>query len=151
MRPQDAGDARLGYVKRKRRWLIVLFVIGTLIAVTVFIYTDRPRPRINRESWDEIRNRIEAGLTLAEVEAIIGTPPGDYSSWTLAPGLRRNVGLNRSDCFAQHLWIGDDSSIHVFVDESGKVQTTHLWEYAEPGDTVIDRLRLWAVWPPRLW
>jgi hypothetical protein len=73
-------------------------VVSALISMAaVLIWADRSWPRINRESCSKIRARVEAGITLAEVEAVIGAPPGDCSSWTLAPGMRRYVKSYRTD------------------------------------------------------
>jgi hypothetical protein len=63
----------------KRRW--TLLGLGTVAMVAVMglaFWMGAPRHRINKESI----GLIEQGMSQAEVEAIFGVPPGDYSSNT---------------------------------------------------------------------
>src|SRR5262249_25485944 len=63
-------------------------------------------------------NRIEPGMTLSEVESVIGLPPGDYRSleqglkiWTLDDNLAADV----------RRWRWDNHSIWVAFNWEGKV------------------------------
>jgi hypothetical protein len=56
---------------RGRKLLVV--VLAVLVAVGAFVLWPRP-DRITRENCERIRE----GMSLAEVEAILGGPPGDY-------------------------------------------------------------------------
>ncbi len=58
---------------RKLRWAVVA---GLVVLAGVAAFAARPRPnRVTRANYERIRE----GMTLAEVQAILG-PPGDYSS-----------------------------------------------------------------------
>lgn len=57
---------------RKRRWVLVLAGLAVL-AAGAFVLWLQPE-RISQENFD----RIRVGMSRAEVEAILGGPPGDY-------------------------------------------------------------------------
>ncbi|MCI0680577.1 MAG: hypothetical protein L0Y71_00620 [Gemmataceae bacterium] len=64
----------------KKRWYLRLSVIALLgTAGFVVLLMTRPASPINRVNF----KKIQVGMTLAEVEAIIGLPPGDYSTGSL--------------------------------------------------------------------
>src|SRR5262245_6589953 len=71
---------------KKRRRLLVLGLLATALLVTgwmasVLRQRSAPPPhRINPESFEQIR----ADMTMAEVEAIVGVPPGNYASVDVA-------------------------------------------------------------------
>jgi hypothetical protein len=58
--------------RRKLRWLLLLVGLAVVVAVGAFALWPR-KDRITRENFDRIQN----GMSLAEVEAILG-PPGDH-------------------------------------------------------------------------
>jgi hypothetical protein len=57
----------------RRKLLVALGGLAVLVAVGAFVVWPRA-DRITRENYDRIRE----GMTRAEVEAILGGPPGDY-------------------------------------------------------------------------
>ena len=63
--------------KRRLILLGLVAVLGTGTFVSVLAMM--PRPRFSREDF----NRIKEGMTLDEVEAVLGLPPGDYASGPL--------------------------------------------------------------------
>jgi hypothetical protein len=67
-----------------------------------------PKHRINEESFQ----RIKSGMTYAEVEAILGAPPGDHR---VDPDDESFVGgsLTNSPWLLCHNWIGEDLAICV--------------------------------------
>lgn len=59
---------------RINRWLMFGLLLACTVGVALVVLAFLPRPGINKENFD----RIEVGMTRAEVEAIFGGPP----SWT---------------------------------------------------------------------
>jgi hypothetical protein len=60
---------------RMRRPFVKLAVVLLLAGAGALLLTAHgPRPRLTAENY----GRIRPGMTLAEVEAILGAPPGDY-------------------------------------------------------------------------
>ncbi len=119
------------------RPVTVFFVVLLLVAVVVGHLIPHPRrPPVSKEHF----LRIKEGMTPAEVEAIIGGPPGDYATCQYLP----NVCGTPYDTFDS--WIGDEGMIFVRFDkDTGKV----LWAgYSETmrdsnKPTPFERIRQW--------
>jgi hypothetical protein len=80
-------------------WLLAGMLVGAVIgSVTVAYLTAPPHPRINPGQYDRIRE----GMTLDDVNLIIGGPPGDYHPGHL--GIRVRVIAGRDD-FGENLWL----------------------------------------------
>jgi hypothetical protein len=63
---------------RRRKLFGALAGLAILVAAGALVLWPRP-DRITQENFD----RIRAGMSRAEVEAVLGGPPGDYrSAWT---------------------------------------------------------------------
>jgi hypothetical protein len=80
-----------------------------------------PAPhRINRAGFEQIRE----GLTQAEVEAILGVPPGDYSTVDLrvAPADRY---VFPPELRAQE-WLSDDGCVGIGFGPDGTVAAKHF-------------------------
>lgn len=105
-------------------WLRRLF-LGVLIVVVVLIgyyaYFLWTLPEVSRADFE----RIQVGMTQAEVEAIIGGPPGEYAGYK-PPWHYRSlespfavIGTERKK------WTGDGGVIYVGFDvDDGKVRWT---------------------------
>jgi hypothetical protein len=115
-------------------------LIGLLAAALVLFGALLPLvlPRhcpVNRAACE----RIEKGMTQAEVYAILGGPPGDYR--TTPPGLKLPVGGLHDHPGVQ--WLGDEGDAWVEF-EHGVVTSTSFWEVvvepAGPIDVILWRL-----------
>jgi hypothetical protein len=62
-------------MKKRRLMLRVGFLVVIALASLVAVSLTSPKHKINQESV----KFIQRGMTKAEVEAILGRPPGDYS------------------------------------------------------------------------
>jgi hypothetical protein len=75
-----------------------------------------PRPGINHSNFQ----RIKAGMTQADVEALMGCPPGDYSDdnaflWAYGEGWGvRNAGMDAC-------WTSNDGLVSASFDANGLV------------------------------
>ena len=86
--------------------------------------------------------RIRGGETLAEVEAILGGPPGDYTSTPGQKRFRLNVWYERSET-----WVSDEGMVIVGFDTDGRATGTR--SFIGPGvqtPDVLERLRRWLGW-----
>jgi hypothetical protein len=70
---------------RRRSLLVLLAGLAMVVAALEFVLWPRP-DRITHENFD----RIRAGMTMADVEAILGGPPGEYRT---GPTVRGNAPL----------------------------------------------------------
>ena len=60
---------------RKRRLMLGAFGLVSIVALVFVVMRVTSRPRIDETAFQ----RIEHGMTLEEVEALLGGPPGNYS------------------------------------------------------------------------
>jgi hypothetical protein len=88
--------------------------------------------------------KIQKGMTIEDVESILGVGPGDYSgaeNWwidTVKSALTKWNGNPPS-----HMWLGEEVSIGIWLDEAGLV--AHIWwvEHAFQGKRFFERVKLW--------
>jgi hypothetical protein len=139
---------------RRRKLLVAL--AGLAVTVTGGVVVLWPRgDRITRENCD----RIQEGMSRAEVEAILG-PPGDYltagPSNTTADLFDENGNVRtvRHDGTVICFWVGDRAIIYVPFDRNGKTtRSPTLWEAGTlpqpPLENLLWRLkRQWHRWFP---
>jgi hypothetical protein len=83
--------------------------------------------------------RIEKGMTKAEVWAILGVPPGDYTGGRNYPRPSSWYTWGRP----KETWLGPDCDLLVIYDpESGLVEEIYLSDnYLAPEPTITERVR----------
>jgi hypothetical protein len=119
---------------RRRGFIIggaVLLTVATVIGQVI----PRPRrPQVSREQFEKIKE----GMSREEVEAIIGGPPGDYTT-----GQYYVVAITPTYVGGES-WVGDGGLIRVWFDETGQADETHYFEIDLLLDpSVMDRVRAW--------
>lgn len=62
---------------RKNRWLLFGLLLACVVGVALGVLALLPRPGVTRENFD----RIEVGMSRADVEAIFGGPANGVSWW----------------------------------------------------------------------
>lgn len=110
--------------------------------------------------------RIEDGMTLAEVEGLLGGPPGDYSTGDLEPEaptaeeaarfgseaearlsaralLRRYRGAADGSDGHEPGWVGDRALIVVRLDEAGRVAGRDFASVRPVAEPPLAKLRRW--------
>jgi hypothetical protein len=137
------------------RKLIPRLAVGMVALVGVGAFAFWPVPqRITRKNFD----RIEIGMSRAEVEVIVG-PPGDY---TTGPTHLANIGRRLVISFGddgQLLsldiagWIADSAIICVGFNRSGVVEWKNLDDNSRLPQSEFDSVlwrakRQWRKWFP---
>src|SRR5262245_14597104 len=97
-------------------WLLAFAGVGFAFYVAAFLLPAPQSPPINWESFE----RIQTGMSRAEVEKILGNQPGDYTTGDI-----ENIGLKSNDNGLPSRWasrwLGDRGLIAVAFDRNGKV------------------------------
>jgi hypothetical protein len=95
------------------------WIAGTLITLAGFValgaYLVRPDPPKSGVIWANVE-RIEIGMTQAEVEAVVGRPP---QTWTRGP-----TPISENSPAGYHtvlLWSDTECDILVYLDAHGRV------------------------------
>ena len=105
-----------------KRWLLLLVFLAITASAILWVRAARHQPRISIDSY----NQIQEGMSQAEVEAILGGPPGDYSSRKWAgetrvgfPGGILSIGPLDNDRAKN--WSGEELTITLWFDPAGRV------------------------------
>src|SRR4051794_12432254 len=95
---------------RKRNWVL----LGPLILMAGGLVAGLSWPSYSKLTRANME-KVQQGMTRAEVEAILGAPPGDYAA----------EGTLYSPCdrlwLYEALWTCDDGWLGVMFDDSGRV------------------------------
>jgi hypothetical protein len=106
--------------------LVVLAIAGVLL---IALWTRGPRPC--RATFEQVRE----GMTLAEIEAVVGGPPGNYSD-----GYR--LGLVIYDWLPPVLWTADDGELCVDFAADGRASSDQIGDViVVPRPSWLNRLR----------
>jgi len=149
---------------RRLFWLAYAACVGLAVFWGVRLLT--PRHRISRENYE----KIQVGMTPQGLEALLGVPPGDYSTrpcfsiendggwrdwsarqitWTSnegSIGVRLNTANDggwRDWSARQITWTSNEGSIGVSLNTANKV-AGHFWvEHYPIEEEIIDKVRGW--------
>ena len=133
--------ATIDGMNRRRRFLF-LFLAAIVVGMAVGVWAMWPRPSaITRENASTVRE----GMTLADVEAILGGPARDESTGLLAPDNRDGTS-STIWMWAQpppRAWISDCVAVHVRFDNAGLAQAVWCIPLRRIEECTLDRLRRW--------
>jgi hypothetical protein len=156
---------------RPQRRLLVVAILVLILAVSVVAWwLSHADPPIRYRTWA----KIEHGMSLADVEAMIGVPPGNYGgeeldAYIAGIVLRHPAGPDQDlviDVFKRSedwpappldqlkaklregrivVWTGPKLAIAVQTDAQGRVVATCLGTI-RPGDIARDQGPVWVEW-----
>jgi hypothetical protein len=130
-------------MRMTRRRLLLLALPVALGCSAALLWVVWPHTAITPDN----AAKIKRGMTLAEVEAILGGPPGNYASnYTgLGTGYAGPGGaLIVFDVQERTTWAGDDGMLTVFLDNDGRVRKTQFYEVIDR-DTFMGSIRRWLL------
>jgi hypothetical protein len=148
---------------RRRKLVAAVVGLAALVAVGTFVLRPGPSSRITRENLD----RIQDGMSLQEVEAILG-PRGDYRTgptkelpWWVTMTDRPLVdaevaalweGRTLGDGGRQHTWQGDGGELWLLLGPEG-VRAKNFMATEKAPQSALDNLlwrakRQWRRWFP---
>ena len=127
----------------RRRLLGALALVGLAAGLVVWLMP--PRPGITRDNYE----RLRAAMTLAEVEAVLGGPPGNYSRlpdreaglWALDPD---DPEVSRQYFRGREVWVGQELAVAVWFNDHQRVVRKAAFEM--PPENPLDRLLRRLPW-----
>jgi hypothetical protein len=114
-----------------------------VIAITIYTY-QRLSPSGTKITVENCL-KIEMGMTIQEVESVFGVEAGDYSG----AGQQSWIGIVKSTMGTwkgnppSHIWLGEEVSFGIWLDEAGLVANMGLHEHAFQGKRFFERVKLW--------
>jgi hypothetical protein len=128
---------------RRRRLLLCVGVVACLgLAVGGFVWLTLPPPGVTRENYERIRE----GMSQADVEAVLGVPPGAYGRGGIAEIASSNSILVFDPSWRTECWAGDTISIQVSFDTDGRVAWKSYSVILREQETFWERLRRLLPW-----
>jgi hypothetical protein len=115
--------------KRCFLWSLALAVVAACLTIPAALYVAPKRIRANKETCD----RIQPGMTMEEVEGLIGGPPGDYTTglWVRPIPVIGRFGHRVEQ------WTSDGGEIIVLFDRKGEVEKAFFDESSKTGEPVL--------------
>jgi hypothetical protein len=138
-------DRYSGNSKAKERFMIRRGVLLLGVLVAVLIGGAPWWPRTNTITRENVA-KIQPGMMLAEVEAILGRPPGNYASSFSGRGAGYDYHgrvIAWSDEY-RTTWAGDDGMLSIYLDNDGSVLWINFYEVVDP-DTFAGSIRRWLL------
>ncbi len=139
---------------RKQRWLLGGLVVALLGTAAIFLLPASPGPAWTRQDLD----RLHPGMTVADVESILGCAPGDYRSQPSEDTATDGDLCDRSFGFPVEIadksfnglrtWRSDTADFALVFDPSGKLRAAVFYPVRPCNKGVIGNF-LWRV--RRLW
>jgi hypothetical protein len=148
--------------KKYRLWLALALALSCLVTLLLLLLP--PASRITKAAFE----KTQPGMSLAEVEVIMGGPSGDYRTGEVEDFLKLvyNSGLPREErpidlfttfilrqrpnCFYPpkpfyrvELWAGDEGLVWVGLDEDERVLKKQFTPWRPLPMTPLDRLHWW--------
>jgi hypothetical protein len=137
---------------RRRTLLVVLAGLAMVVAAGAVVFWPRPE-LITPENFE----RIRVGMSQVEVEAILGGPPGDYTTGEIDRDHEQHGGqlsnLHDGWIARGEVWEGNRIEIAVKFDESGNVFNADYWVWKTIDHGPLGNLRWlaerqWHRWFP---
>ena len=126
---------------RNKRLLILTVVVVALVAAVYFVWPHLAGSAHRINPYTAMKVRV--GMTQAQVEAIFGAPPGDYSSEPNAGQLR--APSDRRPDLRREGWTTDEGGAVVYFGQDGKVADATLWVLPRRASQ-FDTIRKWWYW-----
>ena len=119
----------------KQRHLLYLLAVLSVLGAGVGVVALLPRCPINEANFAKIK---VVGMSQAEVESLLGGPPGAYTSRPYMFGRSRIVPTGTA---ATKEWLGDGGLIFVDFDKDAKVFNAHFQEVTFLREDFFRRVR----------
>ncbi len=123
---------------RKRLLLFLALAVCLAVAFAVFLVLSEPGRRINKANWAKIKD----GMTLQQVEALIGKPddptfPAFEVTTNVPPIYWASKIREPKQAFK---WEGNNGVIEVYLDAEGKAAAS-LFLALPNRESIFDRIR----------
>lgn len=120
--------------------VLVLAVVGGLVWMLIAPVLS-PGKMLNVGGFAQIK----AGMTQAELEALLGGPPGNYGRHANGTSMMTLEGFETPPDAREEIWCDDSTRFEIYFDANGRVVAWHrrAGYSQEPLPGLFDRIRDW--------
>jgi hypothetical protein len=132
----------LGAMRNRRRWLVLtgLAAVAGLAGYAGWLWLAIPPHQINVATF----RRIQHGMTVEEVEGILGVPSGDYRDRTAGWPVGAVFLRSDEDQLVKQEWHSDEASIGAYFNKQGRYVGGGCINFEPP--TFFQRVRARLGW-----
>jgi hypothetical protein len=108
------------WLKSRRFWTGVVLCLVAIAIIGPVIWIAIPKPGINRQNF----RKIQVGMSLEDVTALMGRPPGNYAgptSFILATAQGETIGEIGKTGPRQEAWMSDGGFVIIGLDGNDRV------------------------------
>ena len=122
---------------RKKKLLWAGIAAGLAVALYFLVRPAAPKHNFDRASFE----KINKGMTLAEVEAILGAPAGDYTTRPTTSDFDVGWGPGEKE------WVSNEGAISAWFDPECRILFASFSPVFLRTDlTWLERLQMWLGW-----
>src|SRR4051812_29388784 len=121
----------------RRRWLLLGMLVAAAVVAAGLWLNQPPRSAINAEN----AAKIEIGMTLAEVEAVLGGPARDETTGPVNDVIFGGELMLPGGPSAE--WVSDEYRVWVWLDSEGRVDLYSDSPVQRLPETPLEKLRRW--------
>ncbi len=128
---------RSRWLKSKRFWTCIVLGVLAISIMGPVIWIAVPQPGINRQNF----HKIQMGMTVDEVTALMGHPPGNYAgptSFITMTSQGESIGNTAKP--ASQAWMSDSGCIMVVLDENDCVTGANFISVQDTSNSFVARL-----------
>ena len=118
---------------KRRRFFLSATVLAAVLVGGLAVLLFLPRSPISQRSCD----RIQIGMSEAEVETILGGPEGNYHDRQVDI----NIPLSPVPGLLRKVWIGNDGAALVYFDKANRVGHVHFAPALNRDESFLGSLR----------
>jgi hypothetical protein len=122
-------------MSRKKKWLCFGIAAAPVVAVYLVMRPGVPKNHIDFAGYQ----KINKGMTLAEVESILGVPVGDYTTGPTSS--LKEWGDSPAPTIKE--WISDKGLISVWIDDEDRIREAYFLPVSPRNLTLLEKLQVW--------
>lgn len=125
--------------KRRKRWIWIGVAVFTVV-LGFWLWSKPFGPRLLVENYP----KVQMGMSQAEVEELLGGPPGNYGRYAGGSTMMTEEGYMSPPGSVERIWCDDNNRFEIYFDAQNQVVGHHKragYKQESPLSALLDELR----------